>query len=236
MKPIFIFILGIFFYTSSSAQISLTKIKTKLGGSSLSAEEVGKGLKEALTTGVSKASDLVSSADGYYKNVDIKIPFPPEVKKVEDKLRQIGLGNEVDDFVLSLNRAAEDAAKEAKPIFVSAVEQMTIQDAWSILKGEDDAATQYLSKTTSDQLTEKFKPIIQASLEKTNASQLYKKLISTYNKLPLVKKENPDLDDYATSKALDGIFLMVAKEEKSIRENPAARTSELMKKVFNAQN
>lgn len=236
MKPIFILILGMFLYSSGSAQISLTKIKTKLTGSNVSTEEVGKGLKEALTTGVSKASDFVSSADGYYKNADIKIPFPPEVKNVEDRLRQIGLGNQVDDFVLSLNRAAEDAAKQAKPIFISAVEQMTIQDAWSILNGEDDAATQYLDKVTSDQLTEKFKPVIQASLEKTNASQLYKKLISTYNKLPLVKKENPDLDDYATGKAVEGIFIMVAKEEKNIRENPGARTSDLMKKVFNEQN
>lgn len=223
--------------SSAMAQLNLDKIKKTItgGSSSLTTEEVGEGLKEALTKGVSKGSDLVSQVDGYYQNAEIKIPFPPEVKQVEEKLRQIGMGAEVDKFVLALNRGAEDAAKEAKPIFVSAIKQMTIQDAWAILKGEDNAATQYLDRTTSAQLEEKFKPIIKASLEKVNATKYYTDLITAYNKIPLVKKVNPDLDSYATGKAIDGLFVMVAKEEKNIRQDPLARTSDLLKKVFGAK-
>src|SRR5690606_33271346 len=151
------------------------------------------------TTGVSKGSELASKVDGYYKNAEIKIPFPPEVQKVEDKLRQIGLGSKVDEFIVSLNRTAEDAAKEAKPIFVTAIKQMTIQDAWSILRGKDDSATQYLKSTTTTQLNEKFKPVIQKSLEKVNPPQLYESLISSYNKIPLVQKVNPNLEEYSTN-------------------------------------
>ena len=219
----------------ATAQISLDKLKKAVKGESLSTEEVAAGLKEALTNGASKGSDLVSQVDGYFKNAEIKIPFPPEVQKVETKLRQMGMGDQVDKFVLALNRGAEDAAKEAKPIFVTAIKQMTIQDAWSILKGEDDSATQYLKRTTTSQLTDKFKPVIQKSLEKTNATKYYKDLVTTYNKIPMVQKVNPNLDDYATEKAISGLFVMVAKEEKSIRDNPTARTTELLKKVFSAQ-
>ena len=218
------------------AQINLKKLKKTLEGESLSTEEVAQGLKEALTNGVSKGSDLVSKVDGYFKNPEIKIPFPPEVKQVETTLRQMGLGNEVDRFVLTLNRGAEDAAKEAKPIFIEAVRQMTIQDAWAILRGEKDAATQYLKKTTSAQLKEKFKPIIQQSLNKVNATKYYGDLVNTYNKIPLVQKVNPNLDEYATDEAIKGLFVMIAKEEKNIRENPVARTTELLKKVFGSQN
>jgi hypothetical protein len=225
--------LGIAFNTS--AQITLKKLKKALEGESLTTEEVAQGLKEALTNGVSKGSDLVSQVDGYFKNPEIKIPFPPEVKQVETRLRQIGLGSEVDKFVLTLNRGAEDAAKEAKPIFVEAVRQMTIQDAWAILRGEQDAATQYLKKSTSASLKEKFKPIIQNSLNKVNATKYYGDLVNSYNKIPLVQKVNPDLDEYATDKAIEGLFVMIAKEEKNIRENPVARTTELLKKVFGAQ-
>jgi len=219
-----------------TAQLSLDKLKKAVKGeSSLSTEEVAEGLKEALTNGASKGSDLVSQVDGYFKNAEIKIPFPPEVKQVETKLRQMGMGAEVDKFVLALNRGAEDAAKEAKPIFVSAIKQMSIQDAWSILKGEKDAATQYLKRTTTTQLTDKFKPVIQKSLEKVNATKYYSDLVNTYNKIPLVQKVNPDLNQYATDKAIAGLFVMVAKEEANIRQNPGARTTDLLKKVFSAQ-
>jgi Protein of unknown function (DUF4197) len=219
------------------AQIKLNKVKDAVLSSSgqLSADEVGAGLKEALINGASKGADIVSQADGYFKNAEIKIPFPPEVKNVETRLRQLGMGGEVDKFVLALNRAAEDAAQEAKPVFVSAIRQMTIQDAYAILKGEQDAATQYLKRTTSGELTDKFKPIIQSSLNKVNATQYYRNLITAYNRIPLVKKVNPDLDDYATGKALEGLFVMVAKEEKAIRQNPQARTSDLLRKVFGSQ-
>ena len=190
------------------------------------------GLKEALINGISKGSDQVSQLDGYFKNPEIKIPFPPEVKKVENTLRDIGLGGEVDKFIMTLNRGAEDAAKEAKPIFISAIKSMTIEDAWAILKGNDNAATEYLKKTTSGQLKEKFKPVIQASLNKVNATKYYGDLVTRYNKIPLVEKVNPNLDDYATDKAIEGLFLMIAKEEKNIRQDPVARTTELLKKVF----
>lgn len=225
-------LLFVFVSTVSVAQINLKKLKDKVTGAKPTTAEVASGLKEALTKGVSKGSDEVSKTDGYFKNPEIKIPFPPEVKQVETTLRKLGMDKQVDEFILSLNRAAEDAAKEAKPIFVSAIKQMTIEDAWSILKGENNAATQYLEKTTSTQLKEKFKPIIKASLDKVNATKYYKDLITAYNKVPMVKKVNPELDTYATDKATDGLFVMIAKEEKNIRENPGARTTDLLKKVF----
>ena len=136
---------------------------------------------------------------------------------------------------MTLNRGAEDAAKEAKPIFISAIRSMTIQDAWGILKGEQDAATQYLKRTTSAQLKEKFSPVIQNSLDKVNATKYYGDLVGTYNKIPFVDKVNPDLNDYATDKAIEGLFVMVANEEKDIRQNPMARTTDLLKRVFGAQ-
>jgi hypothetical protein len=198
----------------------------------LTTAEVAEGLKEALINGISKGADQVSQLEGYFKNPEIKIPFPPDVKKVENTLRDIGLGSEVDKFIMTLNRGAEDAAKEAKPIFISAIKSMTIDDAWGILKGEQDAATQYLKRTTSAQLKEKFKPVIQNSLSKVNATKYYSDLVTRYNKIPMVEKVNPNLDEYATDKAIDGLFLMIAKEEKNIREDPVARTTDLLKKVF----
>jgi RNA binding exosome subunit len=198
----------------------------------LSNKEVANALKEALTKGISKGADLVSVTDGYFKNPEIKIPFPPEVKKVETKLRQMGMGKTIDNFVLTLNRSAEEAAKESKPIFIDAIKQLTINDALSILKGTPDAATQFLKRTTTTSLKEKFSPIVQAALDRTSATKYYKDITSTYNKIPLVTKVNPDLNAYATDKAIEGLFVMIAKEEKNIRENPVARTTDLLKKVF----
>ncbi len=234
-----ILILGIAFVLGcSSAQINqaLNDANKALGGDQpLTSAEVAEGLKEALIKGISKGSDQASQLDGYFKNPKIKIPFPPEVKKVEDKLRQLGLGSEVDKFVMTLNRGAEDAAKEAKPIFISAIKAMTIQDAWSILRGDKDAATQYLMRTTSTQLKEKFQPVIKNSLNKVNATKYYGDIVSTYNKVPLVEKVNPELDAYATDKAIEGLFTLIAEEEGKIRDNPAERTTELLKKVFGAK-
>jgi len=198
----------------------------------LTTAEVADGLKEALVKGISQGSDVVSQLDGYFKNPEIKIPFPPDVKKVEDRLRQLGLGGQVDKFVLTLNRGAEDAAKEAKPIFIAAIRQMTIEDAWGILKGEPDAATQYLKRTTTAQLKEKFKPVVQASLDKVSATKYYGEIVTKYNSIPTVQKVNPDLNDYATDMAIQGLFTMIAKEEKNIRQDPLARTTELLKRVF----
>lgn len=205
------------------------------GDKPLTTAEVGEGLKEALIKGISNGSDLASQIDGYFKNPAIKIPFPPDVKKVEDRLRQIGLGGEVDKFVMTLNRGAEDAAKEAKPIFIAAIKQMTINDAWAILKGEPDAATQYLKRTTSAELKNKFMPVIQNSLDKVSATKYYGDIVNKYNSIPLVQKVNPDLNDYATDMAIQGLFTMIANEEKNIRQDPVARTTELLKRVFGSQ-
>lgn len=234
MKPSFLSLL-LLFGACTSAQISQTmnEVNKAMGAEQpLTTTEVAAGLKEALIKGISNGSDIASQVDGYFKNPEIKIPFPPDVKKVETRLRQIGLGDEVDKFILTLNRGAEDAAKEAKPIFINAIKSMTIQDAWGILKGEEDAATQYLKRTTSAQLKEKFKPVIQNSLDKVNATKYYGDIVTTYNRIPLVEKVNPDLNDYAADKAIEGLFVMIAKEEKNIRQDPVARTSDLLKKVF----
>lgn len=219
----------------TTAQISqaLSEVnKSVTGEKPLTTAEVGQGLKEALITGITKGSDRVSQVDGYFKNPEIKIPFPPDVKKVEDKLRQIGLGNDVDKFIMTLNRGAEEAAKEAKPIFIDAIKQMTIEDAWGILKGEENAATNYLQRTTSTQLKSKFKPVIQTSLDKVGAAKYYSDLVNTYNKIPFVEKVNPDLNEYATDLAMKGLFMQIAKEEKNIRQDPVARTTDLLKRVF----
>lgn len=219
--------------TSAQINQAIDGVNKTIGGEkSLTTAEVAEGLKEALVKGISTGADLVSVTDGYFKNPEIKIPFPPEVKKVEDALRKIGLGGQVDKFVMTLNRGAEDAAKEAKPIFIAAIKSMTIQDAWSILRGEDNAATEYLRRTTSALLKEKFKPVIQSSLNKVNATKYYGEIVSRYNQIPLIEKVNPNLDDYATDKAIEGLFVMIAKEEKNIRQDPVARTTELLKRVF----
>ncbi|PLK43639.1 DUF4197 domain-containing protein [Emticicia sp. TH156] len=204
------------------------------GTGSLSTQEVVAGLKQALQVGINKGADSASRLNGYYLNPTIKIPFPPEIERVETALRRAGLGSEVDKFVVALNRGAEEAAKEAKPIFVSAITGMTITDAWGILKGEKNAATEYLKRTTSDQLIAKFSPVVQNALQKTQATKYYTDLATAYNRLPFVKKVNTDLNAYATQKAIDGLFILVANEELKIRENPWARTTELLKKVFGA--
>lgn len=236
MRFLWVFVLILGSCTTTQINQVINDINKSAGADKpLTTAEVGEGLKEALINGISKGTDQVSQLDGYFKNVEIKIPFPPEVKKVENTLRDIGMGNEVDKFVMTLNRGAEDAAKEAKPIFITAIKSMTIEDAWGILRGDPDAATQYLKRTTSAQLKEKFKPVIQNSLSKVNATKYYGDLVNTYNKIPLVEKVNPNLDDYATNKAIEGLFIMIAKEEKNIRQDPVARTTELLKRVFGSQ-
>ena len=202
----------------------------------LTETEVSGGLKEALTVGISNGANAASQPDGYYKNSLIRIAFPPDVQKVETRLRALGMGNLVDDFVLSLNRAAEDAAQSAKPIFIQAIKSLTIKDVWGILTGGRDAATQYLKRTTNEQLTAAFTPKIQASLEKVNATKYYTELVNNYNRLPLVQKVNPDLTNYATQQAIEGLFVLVAQEEANIRENPIARTTQLLRRVFARQD
>jgi hypothetical protein len=231
-------ILTIIILGCTSAQINqaINDFGKSTGDNRPTTSEVAEGLKEALLKGVSTGADRLAQVDGYFRNPEIKIPFPPDAKKAEDRLRQIGLSNEVDRFITTLNRGAEDAAAEAKPIFISAIQQMTIEDAWGILKGQQDAATEYLKRTTSVQLKAKFKPVIQTSLSKVNATRYYNDLVTTYNKIPLVEKVNPNLDDYATDLAIQGLFIMIAKEEKNIRQDPLARTTDILKRVFAYQN
>ncbi|SHJ46906.1 Protein of unknown function [Hymenobacter daecheongensis DSM 21074] len=202
------------------------------GRGSLSQNEAALGLKEALTQGITKGADQASRQDGFYLNKLIRIPFPPDAQRVATTLRAIGLGAQVDKFELSLNRGAEDAAKSAKPIFISAIKSLTFSDVWGILTGQKDAATNYLRRTTTDQLTTAFKPIIQQSLDKVSATQYYSGLVTRYNQIPLVKPVNPDLNQYATEKAIGGLFTLIAQEEANIRENPVARTTQLLRRVF----
>ena len=202
----------------------------------LSSSDIAMGLKEALSIGVKNGSSQASALNGYFKNPLLKIAFPPEAQKVASTLRGIGLGKQVDQFELSLNRAAEDAAKKAAPVFVKAITSMSIQDAVGILSGQDDAATQYLRRTSGQQLVAEFTPIIDSTLNKNNATKYYSSLVNTYNKIPFItQKVNPDLTSYATNKAVDGLFILVAQEEKKIRENPAARVTDILKKVFSKQ-
>jgi len=195
--------------------------------------EAANGLKEALIQGISKGADQASQTDGFNLNKLIRIPFPPDAQRVANTLRSIGLGSQVDKFELSLNRGAEDAAKSAKPIFLSAIKSLTFSDVWNILTGEKNAATQYLQRTTTSQLTTAFKPIIQQSLDKVGATRYYSDLTTRYNKIPLVTTPvQTDLNQYATGKAIDGLFTLIAQEEANIRENPVARTTDLLKRVF----
>jgi hypothetical protein len=227
------FITGFFFLSESSGQL-LKNAKKLLSPKEyvLTETDAANGIKEALIKGTDESVKIVSLADGYFLNPEIKIPFPKDAQVMESNLRAIGMGKQVDEAILSLNRAAEDAAKEAKPIFVAAIKALTIQDAISIVKGPDDAATGYLKKTTSTDLNAKFQPVIKTSLDKVQATKYWGTLVTTYNKIPLVKKMNPNLTEYVTQKAIEGLFVMVAKEELEIRKDPVARTSDLLKKVF----
>lgn len=202
-------------------------------GTGLSTEEIVSGLKEALSLGAQKSADKLSAANGFFKDAAVKVLMPPEAQKVEKALRSIGAGKLVDDAILSFNRAAEDASKSAAPIFVNAVKNMSIQDALGILKGADTSATAYLKKATTSSLTAAFKPVIDASLAKVDATRYWSLVVDKYNSLPTTfNKVNSDLPAYVTEKAMNGIFFYVADEEKKIRSNPAARVSDILKKVF----
>lgn len=239
-KLLFIAILGA--SLSTQAQLNLNKIKQKVetktatsttATSSLSNDEIIKGLKEALSVSIKNAGASASALDGFNKSDLIRIPFPAEAQKMENSLRKVGFGSKVDEFEVALNRAAEEAAKEAAPLFLQAITSMSVNDGLSILKGEDDEATNYLKKATSDSLYAVFKPIIQAALIKVNITKYWSPLADKYNKIPLTTKVNPDLEDYTTKKAMEGLFTLLAQEEKKIRDQPAARVTDILKKVFN---
>lgn len=201
-------------------------------GSITNAEAV-LGIKDALKQGATSGADIVSAVNGYFGNPLIKIALPPEAEPVVDVLSKLPGGQKLlDDAVLSINRAAEDAAKEAAPIFVNAITSMSVNDAMGILFGEQDAATDYLIAKTTTKLTDKFTPVIDNSLGKTGATRYWGDVMERYNKIPLVKKVDPDLSSFVTTKALDGLFVMVAQEEIKVRESISSRTTPMMKKVF----
>lgn len=233
MKKALFLLFPILLFTATSCdtlnQVAQTTIQQYGNPTNL---EISNGLKQALEIGTGKSSDQLSTVDGFFANAAVKILFPPEAQKVEKTLRSIGLGKLADNVVLSLNRAAEDAAKGARPIFVNAIKQMTIQDVTNILLGNQDAATQYFKRTTTLQLSSSFRPVIQNSLNKVGATKYYGDAAAAYNKIPLVSKINPDITDYVTQKAIDGLFYEIAKEELNIRQNLSARTTPLLQKVF----
>ena len=199
-------------------------------------EEIGRGLKEALRIGLNKGVESLSQKDGYFKSA-YKILLPEEARKVTSRLQNIpGFSNLENELLEKINRGAENAAKEAGPIFVNAITSMSFQDARNILMGENNAATQYLNRTTSQALYGKFNPVIVRALDDIGANSLWKKAADAYNKIPLITKVNNDLDDYVTQEALKGLFSKIETEEKNIRTNKLARSSELLRKVFARQD
>lgn len=220
---------------SFSACDTLQQIATEtLGEPSIA--EIGQGLKEALGKGVTKGVNELSATDGYYKSI-YKILLPEEARRVTEKLKVVpGFTNLENELLEKINRGAEDAAKSAGSIFLTAIRNMTFQDAANILMGADNAATQYLHKTTYTPLYNQFNPKIVASLNKIGANDLYRKAADAYNKIPLVSKVNNDLGDYVTTEALKGLFAKIEIEESNIRRNPVARTSSLLRKVFSKQD
>lgn len=237
-KPVFLSIALTCLMLSGCAELIalLPKTGSKSGG--LTTEEVIRGLKEALNVGASNSVSVASKIDGFYRNPQIFIPFPPEAVKVKNALEKAGFSNLIKDFERSLNRAAEEAAKKALPIFRNAVTGMTISDAMGILRGSDNAATMYLKSRTEANLRSEFTPVVKAAIEKVEVTRYWNPIASTYNKVaaltggPLV---NPNLEEYITRKGLDGLFFLIAQEEKKIRDNPAARITEILRKVFGAK-
>lgn len=227
-------ILSLFFIPGLAfSQISLPKIISKKSSSGLTENEAGLGIKEALSQGVTNAVLNLNKTNGFFGSEIYKMFLPPDAKKVENTLRKAGMGAQVDKAILAINRGAEDAVAYAKPIFINAIKEMTLRDALNIVRGPKDAATNYFREKTKQQLIDAFTPSVKASLDKVDATKYYGDIINTYNSFPTTfKKVNPDLTSYVVGKAVDALFDQVAKEEANIRENPVARTSDILKKVF----
>ena len=205
-------------------------------GGDLGNEEIASGLRQALDFGIDKQVTKLTAKDGFFKNELVKILLPEELQKVDKALRDIGLGNLADEGLQILNRAAEDAVKEATPIFVNAVKDITFADAKNILLGADNAATQYLTEKTKTALYDKFNPVIKNSFSNVGADQIWENLINKYNSIPFTNNVNPDLTDYVTGEALKGVYTMIAVEEKEIRTKVSSRTTDLLKRVFALQD
>ena len=215
----------------------LQKVVNNLPNSTpLSQEQIGNGLRQALDNGVKNQVAKLTAKNGFYTNELVKIVLPKELQAVDKGLRSIGLSNLADEGIKVLNRAAEDAVKTATPIFVAAIKDITFADAKTILLGEQNAATLFLQNKTSDQLFNRFKPVIENSFSKVGADEVWRKLIGKYNSIPFVKKADPDLTTYVTNQALDGVFTMIALEEKGIREKVGLRNTALLKQVFALQD
>ncbi len=210
------------------------KKSSSSSASNLSSDQIVAGLKEALSIGAQKSGDKLSAKDGFFKDAAVKILLPEQVRDIENKMRMLGFGKLIDNAELSLNRAAEDASKSAAPIFLSAIKKMTVTDALNILRGSDTAATAYLRRTTTPELTTSFRPVIDSSLKKVDAGKYWKDVFSTYNNFSS-KPVDTDIDSYVTSKALNGLFYYVAQEEQGIRKDPAQRVTDILKTVFGSK-
>lgn len=234
MKQIYIFILAFALTAPAYAQSIFDKAKQTVTGKNnqVTEAEAGSGVKEALNNGISSAVSFLNKPDAFFKSELYKVLLPPDAKKMEKTLRDIGMGKMADDAILAINRGAEDAVGFAAPIFVDAIKQMTVTDALKLITGGKNSITEFFKSKTSAKLKEAFRPVIDSSLEKTNATKYYGDAVTRYNKVPLVKKMNPDLADYVAERTLFALFDRIAVEEANIRSNPAARTSDLLKKVF----
>ena len=231
-KRLFPFILTFVFISCGELQ----QVINQLPQEGLGNAEIASGLRQALDFGIDKQVSKLTKEDGFYKNELVKILLPDELQKVDKTLRDIGLGKLADEGLKVLNRAAEDAVGEATPIFINAVKGITFNDAKNILLGNDNAATLYLTKATQTELYGKFSPVIKSSFEKVGADAIWADLIGRYNSIPLVKKVNPDLTDYVTQEALDGVYKMISIEEKEIRNKVSSRTTDLLRRVFALQD
>jgi hypothetical protein len=227
MKRIFI----ILAFSSLFYGCDVIKQLPQMSGGATEAE-AGEGIKEALSQGLVGAVLKLNKEDGFFKDALYKILIPEDAQKIANTLRDIGFGNMVDKAILQINRGAEDAAGYAKPIFVNAIKSMSIQDAIGLVRNGDTSATHFFREKTTAQLVAAFTPVIKSSLDKVDATKYYGDMVTKYNSIPFVKKINPDLTNYVTTKATNALFDLVAQEEKNIRNNFAARTTDLLKKVF----
>ncbi len=232
MKKLNLVLIALIFTLTSCDVLESILGMANTGPAPLTNSEIVAGLKEALNVGTKNAVGNLSSEGGFLNNPVLKIPFPPEARKVEEKLRQIGMGKKVDEFVVNMNKGASEAVKQATPIFAEAIKTMSFADAKQILQGSDNAATNYFKDKTTAQLFDLFKPKVQQTLDQVAVTKYWNDIMSTYNKIPFVTKVETDLAKYVTNKALDGLFFKIAEEEKKIRTEPVARISDILKKVF----
>ena len=233
MKKFYLF----FFILSFTSCAELQQIADQIPQQgTITNTEIAGGLKQALNKGIDLQVSKLTEEGGFFRNELVRITLPPELQKVDRTLRDVGLDALADEGLMVLNRAAEEAVKEATPIFVNAVQEITFADARNILLGSDTAATAYLSYKTSEELYSKFNPVIKESLDKVGATQIWSNLIQRYNALPLTSSVNPDLPDYVTEEALEGVFTMISLEEQKIRNDLSARTTSLLQKVFALQD